>query len=89
VTVSRGLVSCDCPARGLCWHILATVFRPALEAIAQIRFAQDLEWLRLVVESYAPAVRELPGGLRSLVRREWHNREEQIRRSGVLANEAA
>ena len=91
VTVSHGLISCSCPARGLCPHILATVFYPALETIAQIRFAQDLQWLELVVDKYAPAVRELPEGLRSLVRRELHHRDEQIRRSGgnVYAEKAA
>ena len=85
VTATAGRVVCDCAAYGTCKHILASIGRLALHALAQLRWAQDLEWLEAVVEIYAPAVRELPESLRSLVRREWHHRAEMIRRSGAMA----
>lgn len=87
ITVSGGYAFCDCEARVICKHILASVGRPALHAIFQIRAAQDLKWLEEVVDKYSPEVRELPDVLRRMVRAEWNHRDEAIRRSGGLVNQ--
>lgn len=88
VTVSNGYVLCDCAAFGICKHQLSSVGRPALHCVFQLRAARDLEDVQAIVDVYSPAVRELPAALRSLVRREYGHRDEQVRRSGSLAQQA-
>lgn len=87
VTVTQGRVVSDTPACKIDKYILASVGRPALHCIFQLRAAQDIAWLDEVVDFYAAELRPLPELLKNLVRLEIHHQRERIYRSGAMVSQ--
>ncbi|MGA9772270.1 MAG: hypothetical protein WBV94_24775 [Blastocatellia bacterium] len=70
VTVAAGRAVCDCPAFVFCKHLLASVGRPALVAVQQLRWARELLEVDEIVSFHVEALRGLPESLKALVRSE-------------------
>lgn len=85
VTMTPATISCDCQARGLCKHILASVGRPALMCLIHMRWAQDAQELEEILDAHKAAILPIPEALKVFVRRELHHRREQVRRTAGSA----
>jgi hypothetical protein len=85
VTVKDDLVTCDCPARAICKHVLSSVGRPVAQFAMQARWSEDLETLREVVRFYSEGLRWLPLPLREIARAEYQAARERLSASRAIA----
>lgn len=71
--------ACNCEARALCCHALASVFYDAALCVQLMRWAADEEFLEAVREKYQPAIKTLPERVRVAVRTEYIEASRRLR----------
>jgi hypothetical protein len=79
VSVSEAVASCDCEARVVCCHMLASVGRAVAVFCWMVRRCEDLEDLDLIVETLRERIAELQESFRQIARSELQLAQERLR----------